>query len=133
MRRHSSLKLFTVHIKPDEKTNENDMVFVREGFSWPAFILTILWTLYHRLWFLSCVIVLVNVGLVYGVDLVGLDAAALSIFQFAFQLWVGYVANDYLREGLTQQGYVTAAVVSGENQSLAERRFLDQHAHLVAA
>lgn len=127
----SSLKLYSVHLKPDEKTNEDTLIFVREGFSFLAFLFTILWALYYRLWWLASIIIIVNIGLIYGVNMVGLDSYALSIMQLGFQLWVGYHANDFLREGLRQRGFITAAIVSGENQSMAERRFLDRHSHLV--
>ena len=61
------MRLYTVHQNPDPLSG-NDLVFVKEGFCWPAFFFPMLWPLWHRLW-LVALMVLVITGVVDAVTM----------------------------------------------------------------
>ena len=128
----SSLHIFTAHVKPEQSGSPDRIVFVKEGFNWWAFLFTTIWVLYHRLWLMGGFLIAANIGLVWLIEELHMDVASLSILQFALQLWVGFQANDFLRSKLKKQGYITTALVSGENVMRAEQRFFDQHSELLA-
>lgn len=130
----SSLRIYTVHIKPEAKGSGVDKLrFVPEGFSWMAFLFSTLWLLYHRLWLAAGVLVAVNIATALLVERMGLDETSMGVLQFGVQLWIGYHAHDLLRSKLRRSGYITLALVSGENEMRAEQRFFDRHGELVAA
>ena len=120
------LKIYTVHVKTGEAARERMPIFIREGFNIWAFVFTLFWTLYHRLWRWSLLIVAVNVVLALATKshYIGNDTG--SIIQIAFNLLVGFHANDWLREGLSRRGYVMADVTAAESSLRAEQRYFER-------
>ena len=68
------MRVYTVHLRRHGLMPERDLVLVREGFSWWAFLFTSLWALWHRMWW----------------EALGL---------FAIVLGAGFVAEYFLGEG----------------------------------
>lgn len=124
----SRLKIYTVHTNPDAKRLEDGVRFVPENFSIWAFIFTLFWALYHRLWGFALVIAVLNLGLYIAVEEGYLNEKALACLQVILQLWVGYQAHDALRGGLRRRGFALTALTSGETQMRAEQRYFDRHA-----
>lgn len=94
-----------------------------------AFIFTVFWAIYHRMWRFALLLLLLNAGVagaLYAADV--LFPPTTNICQIGLQLWVGFVANDFMRTHLQRQGFITYALVSGENELRAEQRFFDQNA-----
>src|SRR4051812_19447383 len=97
------MRIYTVHVKPEDTGSRFKPSFVREGFNIWAFALTVLWALYHRLWFVSVILVVVNVFL-----LVLLKAHVFTHFSiFALHLgvhfMVGFMGNDWIRARLRRE------------------------------
>jgi hypothetical protein len=42
------MRLYTVHYR--RRADEDQWVLVKEGFNWPAFLITLPWALWHWLW-----------------------------------------------------------------------------------
>lgn len=101
------------------------LAFVKEGFSWPAFLVPLLWLLYHRMWieFVVLLLIYIAVGLAVGAESQG---QALSAWiSLAISVLVAFEAND-LREGsLERRGYKFAGTASGRNRTDAERGFFN--------
>ncbi len=126
------MRHYTVHLRRHGLDPDRDLVLVKEGFSWPAFIFSMLWALWHRLWLIAGLLLLVQVAvsLVFAVwtpDPV--SAAAVSI---GAALIFAYAANDLRRWALARQGFVDTAVVAADDRDGAERRFLDGEPALAA-
>lgn len=130
------LRIYTVHLKPGESTASIEQLrFVSEGFNFYAFIFTIFWALYNRMWRLAGLLLMLNlVVFLSTMQLELLDQQITSsILQFGLQLWTGFSANDFMRAHLKRQGFITYALVSGENEIRAEQRFFDNnHQHLTS-
>jgi hypothetical protein len=125
----SRLNIYTVHLKPDAKDEIERLRFISEGFNFYAFIFTIFWALYQRMWRFAAVVALLNATVAFALWSAGeLLPPTTNICQIGLQLWCGFAANDFLRAKLKRQGYITYALVSGENELRAEQRFFDQHA-----
>jgi hypothetical protein len=99
------------------------LAFVKEGFSWPAFFVPILWLLYYRMWieFILLALVYVALQLAFGTSgpgesLVGWASLAIAVL-FAFE------ANDLRAAALERRGYRLAGVASGRDRTAAERSF----------
>ena len=122
---------FTVHVPPgiaDPVARAEKTAFVRDGFSFRAFLLGPVYLAYHRLW---------------GATLVWLVAAALATGRARALarpapagggLYLGGATLTGLEAGQARQaayrrrGYVGAAVLAGVDRNGAERRFYDAEA-----
>jgi len=127
------MKIYTVHLRRQGLDPDRDLVLVREGFSFMAFLFSILWLLWHRLW-LAAVIVfaaqMVIAGLVYWLSA---NEPAILIVDIFTSIVVGLIAHDLQRWKLGQTGYVEQGVVSGRNKDDATRRYLDDHPDVAMA
>ena len=102
------------------------LAFVKEGFSWPAFLVPLLWLIYYRMWIEFVVLLLVYVGLqlVFGADNQG---PALTAFaSFAIGVLFAFEANDLRTASLERRGYRFAGVASGRDRIDAERSFFSE-------
>lgn len=110
-------------VRPSRLSHEDAdrIVFIKDGFSWPALILPILWILWHRLW-------LVLLG--YLAAAVAVEAAALTaggpwaaISGVMFAILFGLEANNLRRWTLERRGWTFAAAMAGADRDEAEARF----------
>lgn len=120
------LKLYTVFSKTDASGELEDVRFVRDGFSFLAFLLNVFWALYHRLWWLAAVCLGVLVGTELLVRSGWLSVFSVGVIQVGAFIIVGMWANDCLRASLKKRGYDDEDVVSGETKIRAQQRFFDR-------
>lgn len=116
------MRVFTVHVKADSP----DPVLIKEGFSWPAFLFSVFWALWHRLWWVAAglLAVLVVASAASGA-LLG-SGGAHSAVNLGVSAVIGFMANDIHRRVLERQGWTEDAVVLGRDRDAAEFRYL-QH------
>jgi hypothetical protein len=105
----------------DVAARADRIAFVKEGFSWPAFLVPALWLLYHRMW-IELVLFLVIFSVLpaaFGLDRQeAFGWASLGLIAlFAFE------ANDLRGWALKRRGYRLAAIASGRDRYEAERSF----------
>jgi len=127
-----SLRVYTVHTPP-APTKRWDALdplpeLVKEGFSWPAFFFGIVWALYHRLWLVAALLLLLTVGLGVAFEELRLNQISISLVFFAIAVLVGMFGNDWKRDALHRRGYRADGVVTAANLETALRRYLDLHA-----
>ena len=122
------MAVYTVHEPPrrdgDALAHTERFVFVRDGFSWPAFLFAPLWMLRHRLWlaFICCLIVVFVLGAAARVTGAGDWVLGISL---VVALLLGFEASTLRRYGLARRGWNTVGVVVGDDLESAERRFFD--------
>ncbi len=121
-----STTIYTVHENPDRDEPSERMILVREGFSFWAFLLGLLWLLANRLWIPAILYVLFIVALMEGGARLGMGETMLSVWQVGSQVLLGLLAHDLQRWQLARRGYALRDVVVGESELLAERRAYDR-------
>ncbi|MEE8247113.1 MAG: DUF2628 domain-containing protein [Alphaproteobacteria bacterium] len=122
------MRIYTVHERPVVPGEAQDAalvdaVLVKEGFSWPAFLVAPLWALHHRQWLglLAYAVAVTLLGLATeGAALGEASAAALAL---GFAILVGASANDWRRRTLAREGYRLAGVVVAPDLESAEERW----------
>ncbi len=119
-------QIYTVHINFSKTHANESAVFVREGFNIFAFFFGVLWALYHRMWRVAFWMVIVIGFLGAAEDLQLLDIRSVAILQVAFNLVVGYWANDWLRANLSRRGYIMSDIVVSDNSLRAQQRYFDR-------
>ena len=117
------MAIYTVH-ESAASAEGADLVLVREGFAWPAFLLTVLWALWYGLWRPALGYGLVALAL-YGVAVwLGLDPVAIAALAYGYAAIFGSGANDMMRRELERRGYRELGVVWGESREGALQRSL---------
>ena len=122
------MAVYTVHEPPrrsdDALAHTERFTFVRDGFSWPAFLFAPLWMLRYRLWLALIVYLLVVFALGAAARTLGDGDWLLAIILLVLLL-VGFEASTLRRYGLARRGWKTVGVVVGDDLEAAERRFFD--------
>ena len=127
------MSIYTVY-EPPLKAHESApdperFVFVRDGFSFWAFLLAPWWMLRHRLWLAFVCYVILAVALSVALRLIGTSAAVTIIAGALFSLLVGFEAATLRRFGLARRGWRNVGIVVGDDVESAERRFFDAWAN----
>jgi hypothetical protein len=126
------MNTYTVHLRRHGLDPDHDVVLVKEGFSWPAFFLSFLWALWHRLWLAAALIMAAQISISSCIHFLRPDPLTQAAVVLGVATIIGYLANDYRQEKLAQLGYAVDGVVSGLNKDHALRRYLDSEPALAA-
>jgi hypothetical protein len=104
------------------------MRFVRDRFTWSAFLFAPLWMLRHRLW-LAFIGYVVAAGVVPpALWLAGARAGSLTLALLMIHLLVGIEGATLRRRSLARRGWRDLGIVIGDDLEAAERRFFDAYA-----
>jgi Protein of unknown function (DUF2628) len=123
------MSIYTVYeppLKAHESAPDPDrFVFVRDGFSFWAFLLAPWWMLRHRLWLALICYVILAVTLSVALRVIGTSVTVAVIAGALFSLLVGFEAATLRRFGLARRGWRNVGIVVGDDVESAERRFFD--------
>jgi hypothetical protein len=130
------MSVYTVHeplLRGRETSPDPDrFVFVRDGFYFWAFVFSLLWLIWHRLWLALIGYIVVVAVLEAGLRALGVSNTALSVAVLLVSLLVGLEGSTLRRLKLARRGWKTVGVVSAVDLEDAERRFfgnrVDSHA-----
>lgn len=122
-----AMRIYTVHIDPEEVGAAQKPVFVREGFNIFAFLFGAFWALYHRLWQPFFLILLLNGALMFAGKEQLISTTSLSILQLSVNVFFGLQGNDWIRSGLTRRGYILADVAVADSLLRAQQRYFDRY------
>jgi Protein of unknown function (DUF2628) len=123
------MSVYTIHQPPlraaEASPDPERFVFVRDGFDFWAFLLAPLWMLWHRLWLVLLIYLVVIVGIENVMHFAGVGAAGSAFAALLIAFLVGAEASTLRRFTLDRRGYRQVGVVGGTNAEAAERRFFD--------
>jgi hypothetical protein len=126
------MAVYTVHEPPLRSgtvaPDPERFVFVRDGFYVWAFLLTPLWLIWHRLWLVLLLYLVVIFGFAQAMHYAGVGAAGRSLVMLLISFLVGLEAGTLRRFMLTRRGWRNVGLVSGTNMEAAERRFFSDWA-----
>lgn len=121
------MPIWTVHAPPVALASAepaDDLVFIREGFSWAAFFLPPIWTLRHGLWLATALWFAVEIG----ISLLGarFGGAVGWPLWLGFALWFGLEARNFRRAKLSRRGWETVGIVDARRLVDSERCFFEK-------
>lgn len=108
---------------PVRLDDPNHVIFVKEGFCWPALFVPLVWLLYHRMWLLGAAYIGVSVVVALLGQWLGSDGAPAAIVGLGSGLIVAWEANGLRRWHLTRNSYRQMATIAAENLHDAEARY----------
>ena len=100
-----------------------DAVFVKEGFAWAAFVFTLLWALWHRMWVVAAVAFSATAAIAAAASWLALGDLTVNLASLAVSLILGFEGNDLRRWSLARRGYREIAMAAGRDLDEAELRF----------
>ncbi len=120
---------YTVHEGPappqDRMDRAEALRFVKDGFSFPAFVTAPVWLAAHKLW-LGFVVYLIAAALILSGDtLFGWHDAITALLFAGLHLLVGFEADTIERADLERQGWGSIGAVTGATALECERRFFE--------
>jgi uncharacterized protein DUF2628 len=131
------MTIYTVHAPPlrgsETAPDPERFVFIRDGFSFWAFVFAPLWLLWRRLWLALLFYVAIIVVLEGGMWLLRVPYPARSIVIVLISLLIGMEAGSIRRWTLERRDWRQLGVVTGNNHEAAERRFFDTWVAQMAA
>jgi hypothetical protein len=123
------MSVYTIHEQPlsihDGVADADRHVFVRDGFSWAAFLFTPLWMIWHRLWLVLIGYVVLSVLLDFSLGAVGVPSVLIVLAGVMISLLVGLEAATIRQFMLRRAHWKNVGIVSGLDIEDAERRFFD--------
>ena len=123
------MAVYTVHEPPlkryESSAAPERFAFVRDGFSFWAFLLSPLWMLRHRLWLVLVGYVVLVAGLAIALQVLDASSTVKVVVGLLLALLVGFEAGTLRRFTLGRRGWSNVGIVLGEDRETAERRFFD--------
>src|SRR5262252_5607529 len=123
------MSIYTVYEPPlkahESAPNPERFVFVRDGFSFWAFLLTPWWMLRYRLWLALTGYVIVATALLVALRSLGASTGVTITVAALLSLLVGFEAATLRRFTLSRRGWKNVGIVVGDDLESAERRFFD--------
>lgn len=121
------MNIYTVHEPPDPPADRLDRadshVFVKDGFTWAAALLTPFWLLANRMWIVLAAYVAGVAALQLGVAWIGAGQQFKSLLMIAVHVLIGLEADTLKRWTLDRRGWRLIGSVVGRNWAECERRF----------
>src|SRR5438105_1447164 len=121
------MAVYTVH-EPPPRSNRamsapERFIFVRDGFSFWAFLFGPLWMLRHRMWLVLLVFVAIVTALDFALRRLGLSGDVSAIVVLLLALLIGFEAGTLRRFTLARRKWTSIGVIVGDDLEAAERRF----------
>ena len=122
------MSIYTVHMKrsSDEPSALERAVFVRDGFSWWAFLFGPVWLLWNRAWLALLGWILIQIALGWMVQIEFIHFLAQSVLELIIALILGFEAGTIRRYVLSRRDFQMIDVVQERRLIDAERCFFNR-------
>ena len=120
---------FSVHEPPlppaDRLDRATSLVFIKDGFSWPAALFAPLWMLYYRLWWLLGGYFALSAALQLAGSILRVNQIWLALAVAGLHLLIGLEAAPLRIWSLGRRGWKNLGSVTGKTLAECERRFFE--------
>jgi hypothetical protein len=123
------MAVYTVHQPPVKKYESSPdperFEFVRDGFSFWAFVLGPLWMLRHRMWLVLIGYIVLVVALELVMRAMGASGSMKFLAYLLMAILIGMEAGTLRRFTLGRRRWKNIGLIVGDDRESAERRFYD--------
>jgi hypothetical protein len=121
--------VYTVHEPPNPPLNRVDraasFVFVRDGFSWAAALLSPVYLAVKGQWLAFTAYIVLIIAAALGLHALGLERTWFAFVVIGLNIYLGFEASTLERMWLTFRGWTELGTVMGKNLPECERRFIE--------
>src|SRR5438270_13216514 len=111
------MAVYTVHEPPpkhlEQASDPERFAFVRDGFSFSAFLFGPLWMLRHRMWLVLILYGAIAGGFLYALYRLDVPLATLALVVLLLRLLVGFEAATLRRITVGRRGFANVGVIVG--------------------
>jgi hypothetical protein len=100
-----------------------EAIFVKEGFSVAAFVLTFVWALWNRMWVVAAAILAVMAAVAVAGSLTAANETAVAAVNTGLALIFGFEAQALRGWSLRRSGHVEDGLVEAANLEEAELKY----------
>lgn len=118
------MKLYNVLTLNNKEGKTEDILFLKEGFSWLAFIFSIFWFLYHKMWKESFALFIIAGAFAFFEESQILFGDSKFIVEILLDFIIALNANHWFCESLVKKGYKFEGVVFAKNPAQARLRYV---------
>jgi hypothetical protein len=122
------MSVYTAHARRDEsdRPSPDGIVFVRDGFSFWAFLLGPLWLIWHQLWLVLLGYLVVNGALEVLMSALRIGTGFRLLAMLALAVLMGLEGPSLRRWTLSRRNWRQLDVVVGEDVEAVEHRFFQR-------
>jgi hypothetical protein len=118
------MTIYNIYLKKTTADKIEDIICIKDGFSWPAFLFGPLWFAYHKMFkeFLILIIINILINNFQSSNLLGnLD---ILLLQFGFSILIANNANFWRIQSLAHQNYQFSASIVSDSSQEALAKFI---------
>ena len=117
---------FYVLTPPVPKDPEKDTLFIRDGYSWPAFLFPLPWLIAKKMWLVAGLAVVFYLMCVIVAEQLRLDGLPLA-FSLILSLWTSLEGGHVRARMLERKGWDLRAEVAADDLEEAEEIYFSGH------
>lgn len=121
------MKSFYVLTAPAATDPDRDTIFIRDGFSWFAFLFPLPWLLFRRLWLTALVAVALYLLSIFIAEQYGLDTVPIA-FSFLLSLWAALEGGEARMHRLEGLGWQVDRIMAAPSVADAEAMYFGEKA-----
>lgn len=118
------MAVFVVLEAPGRQSDK--VVFVKEGFSGAALVFTVFWAIWHRMWIVAAVLLVILAALNLVAVILGLDVGLISVIETGLAIIFGFEARSLQITSLKQTGYYEVCLIEASSIEAAELLYFRQ-------
>lgn len=122
------MKIYAIFERPGGALDDpgRGVIFVKQGFCWPALFWPLIWALYHRMWAIAGIYLGVSLGVGLLGEMLGAQQPLAVIVALCFTLVVAIEANQIRGAHLLRKGYRQVATAAADKLARAEQRYFSE-------
>jgi hypothetical protein len=115
------MKVYTTHCLPNAPREH--ALFIKDGFSWPAFLFPAIWFIIKRLWLALALYILAVVVISATASATDLSGGSVFVILLGLNLILGFEANKLNRRALARRGFAEEGPFVGEDLEEVELKY----------
>jgi len=121
------VKLYNSYLKKSKAGSVEDLILVKNGFSYSAFFFTPLWIVHHRMWkeLFALIFIFLTFYLLNQRTLI--TNSDISSIYLSLALMIGVNANYWYTEFLLCSNYQFMGCIFGKSSEAAKVKFIDNY------
>ena len=120
------MRFYSVYQSPEAR-GDQDLIFIKDGFCWPALVLPFIWPAWRGLWLVALSVLVLLVAVTVVVQAGWIAPLTGSAIEVVVAFIMAFEGNNLRRWTKTRRGWREVGMVSGRRLADAERAFFSAY------